>query len=195
MIVTPSPLIRGAGDFASFTAKTTPIGADILLIEDSADSNNKKKILLSDFPGAKIKEVFFEVETASTAYKTNFRVRAVGTSGNFSFNFKVPFDFVSLIEITAQMFVESGAVGTGKNIDLSSNYCAIGEVYSTHGQSDTVSTYNLGSVADGLAEISLASVFNSPGIGAGDICGVNITHSALGGSVNYVGLRLKYNVF
>lgn len=38
-----------AGEINAITEKTTPIGADLGLIEDSADSNNKKKVQLSNW--------------------------------------------------------------------------------------------------------------------------------------------------
>jgi len=41
-----------AGEIAAITAKATPIGADLLLIEDSADSNNKKSIQITNLPAA-----------------------------------------------------------------------------------------------------------------------------------------------
>jgi hypothetical protein len=40
-------LTRGAADFAAFTAKATPAAADLLLIEDSAAANAKKKSTLA----------------------------------------------------------------------------------------------------------------------------------------------------
>ena len=39
-----------AAEISTITEKVTPVDADILLIEDSEDSNNKKKIQLSNFP-------------------------------------------------------------------------------------------------------------------------------------------------
>ena len=45
-------LTRGAADFTSFTAKTVPAAADTLLLEDSADSNNKKKSTLAQLLAA-----------------------------------------------------------------------------------------------------------------------------------------------
>lgn len=46
-VTNDAQLKRAAGDFASFTNKTTPVGADLLLIEDSASANAKKKISIS----------------------------------------------------------------------------------------------------------------------------------------------------
>lgn len=39
-----------AGEIVAITQKTTPVNADIMLIEDSADSNNKKRITLGSLP-------------------------------------------------------------------------------------------------------------------------------------------------
>lgn len=47
-VTNDAQLKRDAGDFSTFADKTTTIGNDIVLIEDSADSFNKKKVKLSD---------------------------------------------------------------------------------------------------------------------------------------------------
>lgn len=41
-----------AGEIAAVTEKAVPVGADFLLIEDSADSNNKKRVQLGNLPTA-----------------------------------------------------------------------------------------------------------------------------------------------
>lgn len=43
-------LLREGGDFSTFTAKATAVGADVLLIEDSAASGAKKSLLVEDLP-------------------------------------------------------------------------------------------------------------------------------------------------
>ena len=45
-------LKRAAGDLNTFTEKLVPVAADILIIEDSADSFNKKKIQVGNIPSA-----------------------------------------------------------------------------------------------------------------------------------------------
>jgi hypothetical protein len=40
-----------AGEIAAISAKASPVGADVLLIEDSEDSNNKKKVTITNLPG------------------------------------------------------------------------------------------------------------------------------------------------
>lgn len=39
-----------ASEISAITEKVTPVGSDMILIEDSADSNNKKKVLVSSLP-------------------------------------------------------------------------------------------------------------------------------------------------
>jgi hypothetical protein len=46
-VTNDAQLLRAANDFTSFTAKATPVAADVLLLEDSADSYSKKKVTLS----------------------------------------------------------------------------------------------------------------------------------------------------
>ena len=44
-------LTRTENDFNTFPYKAVPVGNDIILIEDSADSFNKKKIIVGNLPG------------------------------------------------------------------------------------------------------------------------------------------------
>jgi hypothetical protein len=41
-----------AAEISAVTEKATPVSADLLLIEDSADSNNKKRVQVGNLPGA-----------------------------------------------------------------------------------------------------------------------------------------------
>jgi hypothetical protein len=52
-VTNDAQLKREAADFDTFTQKVTPVDADVMLIEDSEDSLNKKKINLSDIPDQK----------------------------------------------------------------------------------------------------------------------------------------------
>ena len=40
-----------AGEISAITEKTSPVSADLLIIEDSADSNNKKRVQVGNLPG------------------------------------------------------------------------------------------------------------------------------------------------
>lgn len=62
-----------AGELAALTAKATPVSGDILLIEDSADSNNKKRITIGDLPtsgGASAIDDLSDVDTSTSAPTT-----------------------------------------------------------------------------------------------------------------------------
>jgi len=50
-VTNDAQLKRAAGDIASFTEKTTPVSADLLLIEDSAAANAKKRLQIGNLPG------------------------------------------------------------------------------------------------------------------------------------------------
>lgn len=43
--------VNAAGEISTVTEKVTPASADLLLIEDSADSNNKKRVQVGNLPG------------------------------------------------------------------------------------------------------------------------------------------------
>ena len=63
-----------AGEIAAITEKTSPVDADLILIEDSEDSNNKKRVQISNLPGG----------TATTAGTTSYRelaTNALDTQG------------------------------------------------------------------------------------------------------------------
>lgn len=50
-VTNDAQLKRAAGDINSFSEKASPVDADLVLIEDSEDSYNKKKAQLSTLPG------------------------------------------------------------------------------------------------------------------------------------------------
>ena len=62
-------LKRAAGDINTFSTKGAPVGDDILLIEDNADSYAKKKILMSTLPGG--------VDTTAVHKATNAEISAM----------------------------------------------------------------------------------------------------------------------
>lgn len=130
-------------------------------------------------------EVFFAAETAAN-FLNSYRSRTVGAAASFRFNFYVPADFNALVAI--ELIGVPAATNAAANIDLVSEYGAVGEGAANHTQTDTTSTYAL--VANVLKAISLAGIFSS--LAAGDLAGVSVSHTALGGSVDYLGIRLRY---
>ncbi len=133
--------------------------------------------------------VFYEAETNGAA--GNRRVRNVGGTGNFNFNFRVPGDFGSLISLKAIGIIRSSVDGSGKQIALSSSYGAIGESAAQHTGSNTP-TYDFTGLLNKIAGIDISSVFAS--LAAGDYCGVNLNHQTIGGGgIDYLGIELIYN--
>lgn len=51
-VTNDAQLTRGAGDWSGFSVKASPVGADRLLLEDSAAAGAKKYTLISDLPGS-----------------------------------------------------------------------------------------------------------------------------------------------
>lgn len=118
------------------------------------------------------------------------RVRNSATNGTFNFSFFIPADFGSLVGIALVMIPRAGTDGPGKDIDLNSEYGQIGEPRTQHSETDTTSLYDFTGQLDELSEIDISSVFSA--ISAGDVCGIESDHNAIGGTLAYVGVRLSY---
>jgi len=65
-------LKRAASDFSTFTAKAIPAAADLLLVEDSADSNNKKKISVGSLSGNSSSLLMFGNSNVSVTTATRY---------------------------------------------------------------------------------------------------------------------------
>lgn len=177
---------NASSEINAITTKGTPIGADVLLIEDSADTFSKKKVLISSLPSSSSdKYVYIPCEPNSNF--NNQRTRALGSSANYRFNFAVPNDFVSLV--SAVLIMTPGATNATADIDLDSNYGAIGQSPTTHVESNSVLTYNI--TAGIKFGINIATVLTN--LGAGDTGGVLVTHNGIGGTSEYEGILIRYN--
>lgn len=119
-----------------------------------------------------------------------YRVRSVGGAGTFRFNFRVPADFTTLVSVELIGWAQgAGAVGAGKDIDLSSEYGAPGQLKNQHAEVDTTSTYTIPAV-DTIFGLDLSTVLTQ--LAADDFAGIQVTHNAIGGAVAYLGIRLRY---
>lgn len=70
-VTNDAQLKRAAADFASFTEKTSVASADLLLIEDSADSGNKKKVTASNLMWADKLQITFSANITVTWASAN----------------------------------------------------------------------------------------------------------------------------
>lgn len=148
------------------------------------DSYNQKNINLEPEVAPTI-----EIFLAATDYGANrgdFRVRAQGNTGTFRYTFNVPPDFDSLVSLELIAIPQFTSVAS--NIDLFSDYGALGELFTTHSEADTTSTFPF--TLDTLTAVDISSVFSS--LSAGDFCGMFFDHKAVGGTVDYLGIKMVY---
>ena len=83
--------VNVGGEINGITAKATPTSSDLLIIEDAADSNNKKKITIGDLPATSdadavhvnaANEITAITEKTTVASDDEFIIEDSGDSGN-----------------------------------------------------------------------------------------------------------------
>lgn len=131
--------------------------------------------------------VYFKPETNSN--DGNHRMRSIAASAAFNFEFAIPDDFNALVSLEMIMAPTAGAAGSGKDVDLSSTYGAIGEVTNFHAETDTSSTYDFGTSLT-FAAIDVSGVFTN--LAAGDICGLEWDNNGVGGATYHYYIKLVY---
>jgi len=119
----------------------------------------------------------------------NYKVLKVTTNATDTFSFVIPTDVMKIHAIRLLAISQSG--GSGKDIDLYSSYgkVGVGEQYNQYSESDTSSTYDLGSAGE-LVCIDITHLF--PDIDACMACGIKITHNSIGGDMYYLGVGIEY---
>lgn len=148
-------------------------------------------MILNNLPPKQDSNIKFLLHLAEPS--ANFgtkRVRTIAGSGSYRFNFHVPGHAIQIVGIELIGYVGTGANTTGRNIDLVSEYGTIGEIDAQHTETDTTTTYNLTATANTLQAISVMSVLSQ--VAPGDYGGVQVDHVALGGSIYYMGVRVRY---
>jgi len=65
----------------------------------------------------------------------------------------------------------------------------VGDASNDHSEADVGSTYSMTGLQ--LSALDLSSVFSA--LAAGDFCGVLVDHNAIGTTVNYYGIRMRYS--
>lgn len=135
-----------------------------------------------------------EHSMAGTDYNANFnnyRVRSIAGTGAHRFTMKIPDDYASTVSFELRGFISSGAAGSGKDIDITSQNCKKDEDYNIHEDSDTATSYDFSGKANKLWFINVAPVATT--IEAGDTISFFIDHNGIGGAVYYTELSLTYN--
>ncbi len=149
--VTNDPqLKRSAGDIATFTEKTTPVSADLLLIEDSAASGAKKKVQIGNLPSSGGSSG--EANTASNT-GTGASVFKVKTGVDLAFR-KLKSSTLTITENTDDISIEGGS-----SVDLTSlGLTVLGNDFAddfTGASVDTTTKWN--STGSGSGAVSIAS--------------------------------------
>jgi len=116
----------------------------------------------------------------------NYRSRSIGATGNFRFDFFIPFDFAALVSVG--IFGFPNMTNAAASIDYTTEYCGIGELFNNHTQSAVGGTESY--ILNTLFEFDISSVLTS--ISAGDRVGLMVDHNAIGGINHYMGIRLAY---
>lgn len=188
---------RGGSSYTGFTAPA--LAGNVIYTLPTADGS-AGEVLSTSGAGALSwvastgisgnREIFFATDISTTPYN-NYRTTSVGSNDSNRFCFHVPADFSTLVSIELIFAANGGTGGTGKDIDLDSDYGAVGESSTTHSESDTTSTYDVGTLDEWQA-IDVSAVFSS--LAAGDICGLLWDNQTIGTTLRVRGLRLKYSV-
>ena len=141
---------------------------------------------IADVPGAGVKTYVNEVGDYN-ALLGHYRTRSIAGTGSHHFNFSVPADFGSLVEL--YLVGSPLATFAAQDIDLNSSYGSVGESTTQHTEVDTVSTFSM--TSGQWNKLDLSSVFSS--LAVGDHCGVQIDHNAIGTTVHYKAVVMRYN--
>ncbi len=110
----------------------------------------------------------------------------VTANGAIDIGWTIPVDYKTLVSL--DILVDPGGTNASADIDLASNYGAVGEPSSQHAESNTAITYSL--TNNVIAALDVSSVFSS--LSAGDWCGLNLDLNGIGGSAHFLGSRLRY---
>jgi len=131
-----------------------------------------------------VKYIVYPAETNNT--NEQYRARRISSNANFSFNFSIPLDFVSIESINLIGWAEDPASGT---INLTSNYGAIGEDNQVHNES-LVGISFVHPVDHIKFGIDLSGVLTD--VEAADTGAVNIKQNNVGAQISYTMIELYY---
>jgi len=187
-------LIDGGMQMLEQDAPDTPAVGKLLVYPKTdkglyvKDSNGNERKINTAFAGVN-QSIFFKAKSDS-AYG-NYDVVTISTNGLGYFTFIIPKDFNSVVNLKLVGIASAGAALINRDIDLSSNCAAAGELYNSSSESNTTILYDLSGKTDRVVELDVSSVFTT--VSAGKFCGLKVTHNSIGGSIYYLGILLEYN--
>ena len=158
----------------------------IILQYDGTSSRWRAPATSKGTDASNIKSRFYQFGSNASTARGDHNTVSVRSNDSARFEAHIPDDFVALVSFQAIMI--PGSTNATANIDLASDYAALGEAFNVNSETDTTSTYSL--TINLMTGISLATVATN--ISAGDFFGVTITHNAIGGTANYLGTLLRY---
>ena len=161
---------------------------DSLILQYDGTSNRWRAPATSRGSSAgEVKTLFTQFGSNSASAVGDHNTVSLGANASINLEARIPPDFNTLISIAAVMI--PGASNTTANIDLSSTYAAVGEVFNNHAETNTTITYNL--VADEITLLEASSVATS--LAANDFIGIEFDQNAIGSASNYLGIVLTYS--
>lgn len=121
-----------------------------------------------------------------------YRGLQLGASDTGEFAFMVPADLASLTSAKLIGIVQAGAALGGRDIDLLTQFAAVGELFNFNGAVDSSTVYDFSAGTNNLVEIDFTALL--AGAAPGDFGGLQVIHNAIGGAVIYLGTVLTYSV-
>lgn len=157
----------------------------------SFPADNTKKVAFS--VGVTINGDDVKVNNDQTRFFPNFQTIAAGGSGDFYFD--LPDDVSSITSLVMVAVPGSGTGSTLRRVTYSTEYGDVtsGESHTNHTESSIGIDYDWTGEVGNLQELNIntATVFQN--VAASDICKLSLTtDAAIGGSVNFYGVRLTY---
>jgi len=134
---------------------------------------------------------------ATIEYDANYgyhRVNAISGTGSARFECKIPADFQSLVSFYLRGYPGTGTDGSGKNIDLNSEYGEPNELYNHYAEANTTATYDLTGTLDKLTnvlDLSVVASMLNQAMAKGSF-GFFVDHKTIGGTIRYTDIELTY---
>jgi len=144
----------------------------------------------------RISTQFVPIQSSSSLSESTFGrqvVVEIPSNGGGNLTFVIPNEAISVLSAKLLGMPESGAAGTGKDIDFYTDYGQLGESPTTHQESDTTTTYDFTGLTGIISQIADLVGILTNAIG-GDIVGVEVDHNSIGGAIQYLGVQLTYEV-